>query len=241
MSRIGQPLAITHMETQNAVEEFRALSLHIISHNVLRDNQLCEIARMTLPIINISQNLFDIMEANSICYKAFQEWAYNTNAHNLTNSHTEEILLHRNDMSTEVVENNLFLDFENLEGSLAAEVSEYSHRFDEYSLPIKNVRDGYIALTKFVAKPDPIFFSSDAEKKDLALCYIDKFEAMHSILSVLVESFQLHFSDPVKFMNSPSAQSTITQHPLALKIHRLQEFLAEQFDIAHSGIIYKSA
>ena len=109
------------------------------------------------------------MQTNSICYKAFQEWAYNTSAHNLTNSHTEEILLHRNDMSTEVVENERFLDFGNLEGSLVAEVSEYSHRFNEYSVPIKNVRDGYIALGKFVANPDPTSFKSEEEKKNWAL------------------------------------------------------------------------
>ncbi len=211
----------------------------IIFHEILlkkdlypRDQDLLMAARMTPPIIDMAISLHSLMDVNRFCFMRYFRRSQvddEDGSPNFPNQSTE-FFLHRCDMSTHVEEHCLFIDFGNREGSICEEVTNLSHRFDEYKEFISNTRDGFDALQEAT---DQMQFKT-REERDFAAAYTQCSEDMENILIQLVDAFQLNFMDPRKLIQSAIGQRILNEvgsRVLKVKLERLQEYLDSEFQL----------
>ena len=221
---------ITPQEINEAVITFHEILLK--KDMYLRDQELLQAARMTSPIIDMAISLHSLMDVNRSCFSRYfrrSQVDYDDGSPNFPTCSTE-FFLHRCDMSTHVEELGLFIDFGNREGSICEEVTEFSHRFDEYKVFISNTRDGFDALHEAT---DQMAFRTE-EERDLAAGYTRCSEDMENILMQLVDAFQLNFMDPRNLSRSVIGQRMLNEvggRVLRFKLERLQQYLDSEFQL----------
>ena len=220
-------LSVTPGEVRSAIEELNALSLHTVSNEVPKDNALLMLARMTEPIMSMALDMYDIMAKNEECIAIFQGRMTGDDVFDAGDSLHEELLLHRQDMTTYIVENKLWIEFGCVEGSLRArEVACYSRRFEGYRAFIRDLRVGYIALAKEIKQKEQCF----------AMAYMDCCNSMDFVASSLVDDFLLRFADPEDSVKSDIGQGILRElggdHVLRLKLDRLQRYVESEHVVA---------
>ena len=139
------PPSLTPSEIGSAIGELNALMLHTVANKVTEDYQMLLFARMTEPILSIALDLYDIMKKNKECSIIFHEWVTDDERIDTSNYAHGRTLLHRSDMTKNLVKYELHIDFGSVEG-YAKEIATYSHRFDGYRSLIRSLRDGYVEL-----------------------------------------------------------------------------------------------
>ncbi len=217
--------SITPDDIRCAIEELRALCLHTVANKVPEDYHLLIMARMTEPILSMALDLHVIMVKNRECWKCSGEG--DDSGNDRAESLRIELLLHRSDMSTHVVENELHIEFGNVEGSMAEEVRNYSHRFDGYRSFISDLREGYMALAEEIKR----------KGRDFATPYVNYLSSMDLVASTLVDDFLLRFTDPGDSLDSSVGRRILQEcgigrrRVLQLKMERLRQYVASEYAV----------